>query len=828
MRRLDRRDCAILLSAGIVFAAAVLAYTHFEYAFGSILDWPSQHYAIPDMMRKLFYDTGELFPSLAPDLGAGENIYAFSYYGLYSPVILFSYLLPFVPMRVYIQVSAAVLCFAGAALFYRFMRKRSGKAVSGALMAAYLLASPVFLHSHRHIMFVSCLPFLILAFEAVDMYFEGRHRWQLTLWSFLIIMTSWFFSVAALTAVTVYGVYRWLSVEEEPSLRAFLRAAGGFAGRIVSAVLMAGVLLLPTIYVLISGRDEANITVTLKDFIPSPRFNMLGYSAYSMGLGTAALFGIVCGVLSKDRARRFLGIVMALLISCPLFVYILNGTMYIDSKVLIPFIPLTLLLFGDVLADAGRGAVKWYSLLITAGAFWLCWVMSRYDSFVFSMMRTDMLLLAAAVVFLLIFKNRLLMFAALLAVPFCSAYYLNSRDQLISEETLDSVNSPAYGRLTEKAESEGDWLRTSVAEHRLLTSNLAEGSGYRSPYLYSSVHNKLYNSFYLNVMNNENELRNPALTVRSQNPMFELFISNGRLLSESPEAPYGYEPAGEDSGICLYTNPYTLPVGRVKPRLGEDVFDSLTTAEKMEALVRYTVSGSGGEFESTATPLGELSLPESQFITRTEKGYSINAPQVFSLTLPLEAAVPEGKLLVLETVCGGNSADVSLTVNGVTNLLTDPNWKYRNNNTSFTYVIAPGADGSLDALYLDFSEGEYTLSSFTASLIDYPAEAHNCDALVIDRDKTGGDVIEGSITCTGDGMFELAVPYSEGFTLTVDGQEREYECVGKAFIGFPLEAGEHSITLRFTAPWLRAGQIMSILGLLTAVLQEVLSRRRKG
>ena len=50
-------------------------------------------------MAQLFYDTKDLFPNFAANLGAGENIYNFSYYGLYSPIILFSYLLPFVQLQ---------------------------------------------------------------------------------------------------------------------------------------------------------------------------------------------------------------------------------------------------------------------------------------------------------------------------------------------------------------------------------------------------------------------------------------------------------------------------------------------------------------------------------------------------------------------------------------------------------------------------------------------------------------------------------------------------------------------------------------------------------
>ena len=95
MNRFIEKNKRHIVRIGIllgIYVLLVLLLTRFKYAYGSTLDWAGQHYAIPDYFRKLFYETGEFFPSFAPNIGAGENIYYFSYYGLYSPFILFSYL----------------------------------------------------------------------------------------------------------------------------------------------------------------------------------------------------------------------------------------------------------------------------------------------------------------------------------------------------------------------------------------------------------------------------------------------------------------------------------------------------------------------------------------------------------------------------------------------------------------------------------------------------------------------------------------------------------------------------------------------------------------
>ena len=66
--------------------------------FGSSIDWISQHSTLADYFRKRFYATGNLFPDFAWNLGGGQNIYHFAYYGLLSPTMLLSYLFPFIPM----------------------------------------------------------------------------------------------------------------------------------------------------------------------------------------------------------------------------------------------------------------------------------------------------------------------------------------------------------------------------------------------------------------------------------------------------------------------------------------------------------------------------------------------------------------------------------------------------------------------------------------------------------------------------------------------------------------------------------------------------------
>ena len=95
--------------------------------FGSKVDWISQHSVLPDYFRQLFYETGNLFPNFAPDIGGGQNIYNFSYYSLFSPLILLSYALPFVKMADYIMAVSIIGLAASVYLFYAWLIKRGSR-----------------------------------------------------------------------------------------------------------------------------------------------------------------------------------------------------------------------------------------------------------------------------------------------------------------------------------------------------------------------------------------------------------------------------------------------------------------------------------------------------------------------------------------------------------------------------------------------------------------------------------------------------------------------------------------------------------------------------
>ena len=130
-----------------------------------------------------------------------------------------------------------------------------------AVAILFLLAAPMIYHSHRQIMFVNYMPFLCMALIGVDRYWKKGKPALYVAGVFLMIMTSFYFSIAGLFALCLYGFGK--CEKEKDKSRVF-----GFILPTIAAVCMAGVLLIPTAYALFArsgGSHKAPTSSSIMD-----------------------------------------------------------------------------------------------------------------------------------------------------------------------------------------------------------------------------------------------------------------------------------------------------------------------------------------------------------------------------------------------------------------------------------------------------------------------------------------------------------------------------------------------------------------------------------
>ncbi|MCD8336178.1 MAG: YfhO family protein [Lachnospiraceae bacterium] len=153
-----------------------------------------------------------------------------------------------------------------------------------------------------------------------------------------------------------------------------------------------------------------------------------------------------------------------------------------------------------------------------------------------------------------------------------------------------------------------------------------------------------------------------------------------------------------------------------------------------------------------------------------------------------------------------------------------------------------------DHLYVINSSEESDLADFTVTLKDTQttvrAEIYTCsneayqevvDTLAesqLENLSVDSSHVTGDIDVKEEGTLLLTIPYDEGWTILVDGEETEFSCVGGALIGVHLTEGTHSIEMNYTPSglWLGTGitLVSAALFLGTCAWGTAERKRKKG
>ena len=623
--------------------------------FGSNVDWISQHSVIPDYFRKQFYETGELFPEFAANIGGGQNIYHFSYYGLFSPVILISYLFPSVKMGDYLMGASIVSLTASAELLYGWLLRRgfSGR-ISFMTALMYLLSGPMIFHSYCQIMFVNYMPFLCMAFWGVDNYFEKGGKLLYTVSVFLMILTSFYFSIGGMLVLVLYGIYRYVEGKGRSGREAgncflgkniacntrrggkgnklfsekivcyvilqrnkrgagFLRDGIRFLWPMLVAVLMSGILLIPTAAAL-TGREGAKAGVSLASvWIPNLQVDRLIYTPYGIGLPTLMITVLITGFTYKKAEERVLSWGCAAILTIPFFAWALNGGLYVRDKALIPCLPLLCYLIACYLKKLENREISFAAgmvpFLMTMGLLALGQRHSEFSQYG-ALFLADGAIMTGC--FLLFWRRKRLMFLMASPVVFLILYgsvFHEKAGRVESREFYEAVTDPAIGQAVEETlERDKGFYRLeqagSESENAADLNRVWDRRQYISS-VYSSSYNEGYQRFRKDVFGVEEPFRNDLMQSVSKNPVFRQMMGVRYLISEE-EVP-GYELVRSRDGMDIYENECAAPAAYVTDRIiSENTYEELDFPYHQMALVYGAVGPAGeDEPESRGTEGGE-------------------------------------------------------------------------------------------------------------------------------------------------------------------------------------------------------------------------------
>lgn len=809
--------------------------------FGAKVDWLSQHSVLPDYFRQQFYATGKLFPEFAANLGGGQNIYHFAYYGLYSPLILPSYLLPFVKMSDYIMAVSITGLTASVLLFYYWLKSRktdTGTAFILSLM--FLLAGPMIGQYSGQIMFVDYMPFLCLALIGVDRYFEQEKSGLFTVSVFLMIMTSFYFSIGGMLSLVLYGLHRYFEQREgnRGTVRSFLRDGLCFVRSMILAVLMSGFFLVPTALALTGGRSKEQNTSFVSFFIPQITVERFAYSIYGIGLTTLVITVLLTGLLYRKVYEKVLTYGCVIVLVIPVFAYLLNGGLYIRDKVFIPFLPLLCYLISIYLEKCRKRELSFIAGIVPYIITTIFVYIAR-NQFVSKGIGKSIwkVLLAESILFLICYvlycalkryhkeTKEILMLALpsviCLAVTM-NTFYQMKPDRYVSRKLYrDVVEEQNRQAVKEALKDDDGYYRTEQMgsdDENAADLNRIWDVDQNITSIYSSAYNPDYQTFRQKTFGLEEPFRNGMMQSVSKNPVFQRMMGVRYIVSDS-DVP-GYTLVKKCGTTGIYQNKDAAPVMYATDRvMTEEEYKKLTFPYNQTAFLEYAVVGEHTESsdQNIMTAYEPVSLKMAN--NRTTGGAEQKTIQ------------QEGQKQILflrfRVYNAHPNKDVAVWINGIRNKLSAKDHVYYNENKIFTYAV-PLKDGE-DNISVTFGKGKYRLRHIQAYLGSLPerSELLYQSEIQVDKKQTEDNVIQGTIRVKKDGWFITSIPYDKHFKIYIDGKETKIQKVNTAFLGCKIESGNHEVKIIYHAPGTTTGKVLSLIGIAGFLLVLVREKRKQ-
>ena len=286
-----------------------------------------------------------------------------------------------------------------------------------------------------------------------------------------------------------------------------------------------------------------------------------------------------------------------------------------------------------------------------------------------------------------------------------------------------------------------------------------------------------------------------------------------RWFSGEQRVPYGYEPVKDG----LWEDKGVLPLGfTYDTMVGEDVWSGLPALERQELMLQAAyvpgLQESGNVPVSRLTP---VSITGNTVQNADWQDGQINTYRSgASLTANFSGLPGCETYLRLKNVslAWADTPQLSVTVRAGqtqrTYTFSSENFLWHSGQESVLINLGYSPDGLTQAELIFDQPGGLKLDALEVWC--QPMEAYDSWRDQLRREsltdvRVDTDRITGTITTTGQRVLAFSIPYSPGWEISVDGQRAQSLKVNDLLLGVELDAGAHTVQLRYHSPGFRLG-----------------------
>ena len=751
MKKRDKFYITILFILPILFVFCVSTYS----MYGSKLDWLAQHVSLADYFRQ----TKQLLPDSFENLQGQTNAFSFSYYGLLRPDVLISYLFPNVPTSFFIISYATLLWSFTGGLCYYWLRNKGYKDTICFFSSICCICANCFFQSHQQIMFVEIIPFLFLSLILID---KNKRQW-ISLCICMALFHNYFYTPGMILILLLYDYDQHKTIKN-------------MIVPIVLGVGFGAVLWLPTGYLIINNHKSVVQTNLFNLFVPNLTLKGLIYDSYGCGLTVISWMALFQGIQFEKTKK--LSILLILMFIFPIFSYILNGTLYARTKILVLCLPLVLMILAHWLQE--RKLNK--GLLVLAGLF-LC-------------TKTMFLGLLVALVFIGYYfmdkKECLMMYALVPMIVFTGLNY----NQCLDSKLYNSIYSKDKQKLIQRNDLN---QRTADLDQVGYSVNHIYDLKEMKASSYTSTSNSLYNAFIYDIIKSPISQPNRTIITDSENYLYLSMMGIQNVLSKESNL-YGYKEVDSEGKYKLLKNKNVFPMVYVtSDTISESKFDKLFYPYNLDTIYNRTIVNGETSNEYAS---------KMKLIKNLDQSIVIQNKKKIKKTIPIDFDAKNKLICIDFDIKNYTDKKVFISINGMKNTLSKKHSMYPNGNKHFTYILSKKALKQFD---VTLSKGKYKISNI---------RVYTCDMGVFDRKVTKikslktDSIFKGKVTTSKEGYLVTSYPYEKGYEIYIDGKKQNVEIVNKAFVGCKIKKGSHIITIQFHAPFKNIGLCISMLSIM--------------
>lgn len=858
---------------------------------GEASDGWTQHYTalvyygqwLRDVAEQIFVEHSFSIPTFSFSIGYGSDLFTtLHYYVIGDPLDLLSVFVPSdLTQYLYGGLILLRLYLAGAAFsafcFYHKEAKPVG-VLTGAFV--YVFCGFALYAAVRHPYFTNPMIYFPLLLLGAEKFLQEKRPWLFLVMVFVSAVSNFYFFYMIVLLTVLYVLFRLFMLYEKKQMWQAVVTVLQMLGYAIVGVMLSAVILLPVLYLFFGDLRSGSgyvykivyPLVYYKKFLPSfisfdtpGSWNFMTYSPVAL-VSTVLLF------LQKKKQKELkIGfLLLTLFLLLPVAGCVFNGFSYVTNRwvwgysMLVAYIVVTV--WDDLLNLTSRQA----ACLLAVGAVCVGVFMvikeAATASFAFSLVMMLFMVLVPVV-----WKangspiRRLGMEALLLMLVLCSIWgnasfaysdrgknyvtqFKNSSEVLESMEDKDSSAVKALG-------NEDAFYRYSGTT---LYSNSTLYNGMSSTQYFWSLSNGVIGEYFLTMSTVENSAYSykelDGRTALHALAATRYYITKN-VESHERFVPYGYQEIEQDnSEYRIFENQYALPLGYTYDSylLREDL-EGLDGVERQEALLQGILLEEApvgaydrGEINPTAQLVehtivcdGKGIVMDGNTFTVTQAGASVTLEfqglEACETYLEITGLSYEGDAAKVPLEICGQTAKGARVVKKLNYYSEYYSWYAGRHDflANLCYCKSPRT-----TITITFSKaGTYTFENL--AVICQPMENYEAEVTALQEDvlenvdlhndnrSYSTSRVTGQIDLEEEKLLCLSIPYSAGWRAYVDGKEQTLLQANGMYMALELEAGSHTIELVYETPGLKAGLVISCLGVVAAGALWLLHRGKK-